>query len=147
MSMSLSSLPCRAQGLRIAPPEAPVTGYMFGKGIYFADMSSKSANYCYPSHEMPQGCLLLCEVALGKMHECSRADDSKLKGEYNSRKGVGATCPDPDTYYTDENGVVCPTGQPKSTAVSGHLLYNEFIVYNTAQVKQKYLVWVNFNFK
>ena len=24
------------QGLRIAPPEAPVTGYMFGKGIYFA---------------------------------------------------------------------------------------------------------------
>ena len=28
-----------SQGLRIAPPEAPVTGYMFGKGVYFADMS------------------------------------------------------------------------------------------------------------
>lgn len=27
------------QGLRIAPPEAPVTGYMFGKGVYFADVS------------------------------------------------------------------------------------------------------------
>ena len=26
------------QGLRIAPPEAPVTGYMFGKGVYFADV-------------------------------------------------------------------------------------------------------------
>jgi len=25
-----------SQGLRIAPPEAPVTGYMFGKGVYFA---------------------------------------------------------------------------------------------------------------
>jgi hypothetical protein len=37
---------CCLQGLRIAPPEAPVTGYMFGKGIYFADMVSKSANYC-----------------------------------------------------------------------------------------------------
>lgn len=35
-----------SQGLRIAPPEAPVSGYMFGKGIYLADMSSKSANYC-----------------------------------------------------------------------------------------------------
>jgi len=35
------------QGLRIAPKEAPVTGYMFGKGVYFADMSSKSANYCF----------------------------------------------------------------------------------------------------
>ena len=28
------------QGLRIAPPEAPVTGYMFGKGVYFADVRS-----------------------------------------------------------------------------------------------------------
>ena len=37
------------QGLRIAPPEAPVTGYMFGKGVYFADMSSKSANYTHTS--------------------------------------------------------------------------------------------------
>lgn len=35
-----------SQGLRIAPPEAPVSGYMFGKGVYLADMSSKSANYC-----------------------------------------------------------------------------------------------------
>jgi hypothetical protein len=26
-----------AQGLRIAPKEAPTTGYMFGKGVYFAD--------------------------------------------------------------------------------------------------------------
>lgn len=33
------------EGLRIAPPEAPVTGYMFGKGVYFADVCSKSANY------------------------------------------------------------------------------------------------------
>jgi hypothetical protein len=33
-----------SQGLRIAPPEAPATGYIFGKGIYFADMVSKSAN-------------------------------------------------------------------------------------------------------
>ena len=29
-----------SQGLRIAPPEAPSTGYMFGKGVYFADMVS-----------------------------------------------------------------------------------------------------------
>src|SRR5689334_5824084 len=27
-----------SQGLRIAPPEAPKTGYRFGKGIYFADI-------------------------------------------------------------------------------------------------------------
>ena len=37
------------EGLRIAPPEAPSTGYMFGKGVYFADIVSKSANYCKAS--------------------------------------------------------------------------------------------------
>ncbi len=56
-----------SQGLRIAPPEAPVTGYMFGKGVYFADMVTKSANYCRTSRSDPTGILLLCEVALGDM--------------------------------------------------------------------------------
>ena len=56
-----------SQGLRIAPPEAPSTGYMFGKGVYFADMVSKSANYCFTSRSNPVGLLLLCEVALGNM--------------------------------------------------------------------------------
>jgi hypothetical protein len=41
------------QGLRIAPPEAPVTGYFLGKGIYLADMVSKSAEYTFPSKEVP----------------------------------------------------------------------------------------------
>jgi poly [ADP-ribose] polymerase len=39
------------QGLRIAPPEAPSSGYLFGKGIYFADRIQKSAPYCQPSKE------------------------------------------------------------------------------------------------
>lgn len=38
---------------------------MFGKGIYFADMVSKSANYCRTSKSDPTGLMLLCEVALG----------------------------------------------------------------------------------
>ena len=53
-----------SQGLRIAPPEAPANGYMFGKGIYLADMSSKSANYCVPYSSGNVGLLLLCEVEL-----------------------------------------------------------------------------------
>ena len=43
------------------------TGYMFGKGVYFADMVSKSANYCRTSKSDPLGIMLLCEVALGNM--------------------------------------------------------------------------------
>ena len=49
-----------SKGLRIAPPEAPVTGYMFGKGVYFADMVSKSANYCHTSKRSNRGLMLLC---------------------------------------------------------------------------------------
>ena len=43
------------------------TGYMFGKGVYFADMVSKSANYCRTSKSDPMGLMMLCEVALGNM--------------------------------------------------------------------------------
>ena len=59
-----------SQGLRIAPPEAPSTGYMFGKGVYFADMVSKSmsSGSCAASRLNPAGLLLLCEVALGNMY-------------------------------------------------------------------------------
>lgn len=45
----------------------PQTGYMFGKGVYFADMVSKSANYCHTSQAEPVGLVLLADVALGNM--------------------------------------------------------------------------------
>lgn len=56
-------------GLKIAPPEAPATGYMFGKGVYFADMVSKSAYYCHATYSHNIGLVLLCDVALGRMEE------------------------------------------------------------------------------
>ena len=85
-----------SQGLRIAPPEAPVTGYMFGKGIYFADMVSKSANYCDASYENPRGFALLADVAFGKMHECKGAEYiEKLPTGFHSCKGIGGTEPNP----------------------------------------------------
>lgn len=37
---------------------------MFGKGIYFADMSSKSANYCYATPNKNTGLVILSEVSL-----------------------------------------------------------------------------------
>ena len=49
-----------SQGLR-----APASGYRFGKGIYLADMSSKSVNYCYYTNSGKHVLLLLCEVELG----------------------------------------------------------------------------------
>ncbi|CAK9310127.1 unnamed protein product [Citrullus colocynthis] len=139
-----------SQGLRIAPPEAPVTGYMFGKGVYFADMFSKSANYCYASKAATTGVLLLCEVALGDMVELLDAnyDADKLPEGKLSTKGVGQTEPNHSEAVTLDDGVVVPLGKPKrNLRGKGALLYNEYIVYNVDQIRMRYLLQVNFHFK
>jgi poly [ADP-ribose] polymerase len=45
-----------------------VSGYMFGKGVYLADISSKSANYCVPSMSGDVGLLLY--VRLNSVSRC-----------------------------------------------------------------------------
>ena len=139
-----------SQGLRIAPPEAPVTGYMFGKGCYFADMASKSANYCWATKTQPKGLLLLCEVSLGKTNDLLQADynANQLPKGKNSVKGVGKTRGKPENYHTMEDGTIVPLGPSETEAVpGGSLLYNEYIVYDTAQVRLRYLAKINFKFQ
>ncbi|XP_021763201.1 poly [ADP-ribose] polymerase 2-like [Chenopodium quinoa] len=136
-----------SQGLRIAPPEAPVTGYMFGKGVYFADMFSKSANYCFSSRSAPTGVLLLCEVALGEMEELlhSKYDADKLPAGKLSTKGIGSTEPNMlESQVLDD--VVVPFGKPvEKKDIKGSLLYNEYIVYNVDQIRMRYVIQVKFN--
>uniref|UniRef100_A0A8C6KUZ6 Poly [ADP-ribose] polymerase n=1 Tax=Nothobranchius furzeri TaxID=105023 RepID=A0A8C6KUZ6_NOTFU len=137
-----------SQGLRIAPPEAPVTGYMFGKGVYFADMVSKSANYCHTSQSDPVGLILLAEVALGNMHELKKASHiTKLPKGKQSVKGLGRTAPDPNATV-NLNGVHVPLGKGVHTNIDDtSLLYNEYIVYDVAQVNMKYLLKIKFNYQ
>lgn len=140
-----------SQGLRIAPPEAPVTGYMFGKGVYFADMCSKSANYCFTTPDSNTGLILLCEVALGKMNKLQASDyyanEHRQDKGLSSTKGEGKTSPDPKTYITLENGCVVPCGKgKKDSKLDTSLLYNEYIVYDTAQIKMKYLLKLKFKY-
>uniref|UniRef100_A0A803M9J2 Poly [ADP-ribose] polymerase n=1 Tax=Chenopodium quinoa TaxID=63459 RepID=A0A803M9J2_CHEQI len=137
-----------SQGLRIAPPEAPVTGYMFGKGVYFADMFSKSANYCFSSRSAPTGVLLLCEVALGEMEELlhSKYDADKLPAGKLSTKGIGSTEPNMLESQVLDDGVVVPFGKPvEKKDVKGSLRYNEYIVYNVDQIRMRYVIQVKFN--
>lgn len=139
-----------SQGLKIAPPEAPHTGYMFGKGIYTADCFSKAAQYCFASEQTHsrRGLLVLCEVALGKSIElCSANYDAEilLGSKFSSTKGCGQHAPtESDFAHIGEAKV--PYG--KLTAVSQSkplsLLYNEYIVYDPSRVRMKYLVEVEF---
>jgi len=139
-----------SQGLRIAPPEAPVTGSMFGKGVYFADMVSKSANYCFTNKENNIGCMLLCEVALGDMHELYHADFNagNLPPGKSSTKGVGKTAPHPNSYVK-LGDVTVPVGKGEQLPLkqASSLMYNEYIVYDIKQIKVKYLLKMKFNYK
>ncbi|KAM0248132.1 hypothetical protein ACHAQJ_009577 [Trichoderma viride] len=143
-----------SQGLRIAPPEAPVSGYMFGKGIYLADMSSKSANYCCSGTSGGQALLLLCEAKLGdpmqKLTNSSYdAGNTAKKGGMESTWGMGMTAPpkwmDAGVVHESLKGIQIPdlTEKPCNTNVDGaYLQYNEFICYDVAQVKLRYLLRV-----
>jgi poly [ADP-ribose] polymerase 1 len=137
-----------SQGLRIAPPEAPCTGYMFGKGVYFADMVSKSANYCFTSSANPTGLMLLCEVACGEMYERNGAEYvTKLPSGKHSTKGCGRTAPDPKHSYVTSDGVEIPLGKGIDCGIGySSLLYNEYIVYDVSQVRMKYLLKVEFDY-
>ncbi|XP_058116089.1 poly [ADP-ribose] polymerase-like [Anopheles ziemanni] len=136
-------------GLKIAPPEAPATGYMFGKGIYFADMVSKSANYCCTHPADPKGLMLLCEVALGDVQEFSNAQYvQNLPIGKHSVKGVGHTQPNPKASHIRPDGVEIPLGKGVPVkGVNSPLLYNEYIVYDVAQVNCQYLLKMNFKYK
>lgn len=139
-----------SQGLRIAPPEAPSTGYMFGKGAYFADMSSKSANYCFTTSEKTTGILMLCEVALGNMQTRKAAffETAIPNATHQSTFGAGKNHPDPKQAFTEPSGCVIPLGKGVASPYTDTtLLYNEFIVYDTAQVMPRYLLRLNFNYK
>lgn len=87
---------------------------MFGKGVYFADMSSKSANYCFTSRDNSTGILLLCEVALGEMNEKLHADyyASNLPDGKHSTKGMGRTAPQEENYQKYKEAIV-PMGPGK----------------------------------
>lgn len=105
------------QGLKIKPPSAVHTGSMFGNGIYFADQSSKSANYCWGFGSKDRNrnyYLLVCEVAVGKIKDYDGAQSnlSSAPWGYNSVRGVKGRS----------------------------LVHNEIIVYKESQARIKYII-------
>ncbi|KAJ7257005.1 PARP-domain-containing protein [Mycena rebaudengoi] len=141
------------EGLRIAPPEAPSSGYMFGRGVYFADMMSKSFNYCHPYLSDDTGLLLLCEVAAAPFYEQVNAnynaDIDCREAKKRATKGMGRSSPANwmDTGKAlgndDLRGCIMPVGhsrvrQPSHTALQN----NEYIVYSLDQVRLRYVVMV-----
>ncbi|KAI0197612.1 poly polymerase catalytic domain-containing protein [Astrocystis sublimbata] len=135
-----------SQGLRIAPPEAPATGY--------ADMSSKSAGYCWPNISNGHALLLLCEAELGDpLQELTNAsynanDTAKANGML-STWGQGNTGPNAWKDASCVNPALKGVKMPDTTVAPGptnipntYLQYNEYICYDISQVRLRYLLRV-----
>lgn len=127
-------------GMRIAPPEAPCSGSLFGKGLYFADMAEKSTNYCRTYDSKGIGLMLLCEVALGNPQQALRpTHSSTLATGCNSTHAVGTTRPEASGSIMFEKNIEIPMGKPEYFS-GGGMPVNEWIVYNTNQVRIRYIV-------
>lgn len=105
-------------GLMIFKSHPTKAGDMFGPGLYFADSSTKSANYSSGfwggvRNKYNSNFMFLADVALGN-----------IKEERSSK------------YYTE-----APAGYHSVKGCKGSYLYNnEFIVYKPEQATLKYLV-------
>lgn len=63
-------------------------------------------------------------------------------------KGLGRTHPNPAEEVRLEDGTIVPLGKGVDSNVAGtSLLYNEYIVYDTAQIQLRYLLRVKFNYR
>ncbi|XP_051912547.1 uncharacterized protein LOC127594822 [Hippocampus zosterae] len=131
-----------SQGLRIAPPEAPASGYLFGKGIYLADMFEKSAMYCRGSDDGSY-LILLVEGALGQMNILTRPDcgakELMEKAKKNSTKCHGGKAPPPSSYKKFSSFSI-PLGKVDETKSGSYKGHNEFIVYQKNQARLRYLI-------
>eukprot|EP01129_Flabellula_baltica_P002999 TRINITY_DN12865_c0_g1_i1.p1 TRINITY_DN12865_c0_g1~~TRINITY_DN12865_c0_g1_i1.p1 ORF type:complete len:501 (-),score=112.46 TRINITY_DN12865_c0_g1_i1:47-1489(-) len=140
-----------SQGLRIAPPEAPVTGYFLGKGIYLADMVSVSSQYCHASKDHPYGFLLLVDSALGRSFQLAHGkfigkEDLDEAG-FHSVKCWGTKGPDPGYDTQTQDGTIVSLGKEVNTGVPvSELVHNEIVLYDPSQARMKYLVKLKFNF-
>lgn len=127
---------------------------MFDKGAYFADVVSKSANYCFTSPHSNTGLMLLCEVALGDMFKLEQSDyyaksHSEAAGKH-STKGLGLAYPDETGDVMIDDDVRVQAGLLTTEQKQGmgyRLAYNEYIVYNTSQIKMRYLIRMKFDYK
>jgi len=93
-----------------------------------------------------------CVFCCYRLELTQAKDVRKLPKGKHSVKGIGETAPDKSTHVTTADGVEVPVGEGVKVDLSDHggstsLLYNEYIVYDVAQVNLKYLVKVKFNYR
>lgn len=95
-----------------------ISGRMYGHGVYFSDISSKSAQYLsYSGSGADSSYMFLSDVALGNTYH-------------------------PDRYFQHGSNAIQKAGKHDSIFAQGgisRVLNNEMIVWNTDQINMRYL--------
>ena len=89
---------------------------MFGNGVYFNDISSKSANHCF----------LMCEVSLGSFNQLMAADydaDNMPRGKHSVQ---GMRRVEPAGF---KKMMEIPVGPPRDTKVVNKARHGGFTIY------------------
>lgn len=122
----------------------PITGKMYGLGVYASNSASKSIQYCAYDTTDDIACLFIVEFALGNMLKKKQADvtlsSKNLPKEFHSTWGMGASSF--KKYDTYDDGTRIPSGKLEkiSDRSDSSLLYDEFIVYHEEQMNIRYLI-------
>ncbi|XP_055374840.1 uncharacterized protein LOC129607703 [Condylostylus longicornis] len=134
--------------LTLPPSNVSVTGKMFGNGIYFADVITKSAQYCKASTTDPYGLLILAQVALGDEYVLTKSEKIvNLPYGKNCVKGIGKYQHRENENIRTKYGVEVPCGTLELRHdINTSLRYNEYVVYNPEQILFEYLVLVKFDY-
>ncbi|KAJ5398811.1 hypothetical protein N7465_009300 [Penicillium sp. CMV-2018d] len=129
-SMSSNFAGILSQGLR-GDGIVSTDGKHFVPGVFFADISTKSAGYC---RQKGEALMLLCEVELGK----SSAVSVERVGKTVHKKWRDAGYIHPDFKGTRVPDVLAGT---RSSSSSG-LYHSEYVAKSPAQIRQRYLFHV-----
>lgn len=135
-----------SNGLKVQPAEARHSDNgWFGKGIYFADIAFNSFRFSWcHKHTNKTGLMLLCEVALGDSCILWNPENvKKLPAGKSSVKAVGRIYP--EGIHTFSDGATINTGDKIGIKTEFSMPYNEYVVYDPAQVKIRYLFRYKWN--
>ena len=135
--------PILTSGLRIMPH----SGGRVGTGIYLAAMQEKSAQYT-SGYQAKFACMFLCEAAMGKMHTITSdgphaSSLKKAPNGFDSVHAIGKLTPkDWGPLQIDDKQVSVPIDKAEQQDVETSFHHDEFLCYNEAQVRLRYIITV-----
>lgn len=112
-------------------------GSMFGRGLYFANISTKSAGYIGLNYAKKgeKYIMFLCEIQLNNIiydYKDKISDDNVIHGK-------GMYYPNP-AQHKKIDGITVPIGDILNTTLLLRLYYDEFVVFNTNKIRLRYIV-------